>query len=60
MFPLTRTSKTPIVAAFMNAAMTTKPLTRVIAGVVIAPRGRRMSWQVANYRLITGGQEGQG
>jgi hypothetical protein len=41
----------------MRAALAIQVLTRVIAVVVIVPRGRRMSWQVAKNYPITGEQE---
>ena len=41
----------------MRVALTIQLLTRAIAGVVIVPRNRRMSWQFAKYGAITGKQE---
>lgn len=47
-----------MVTAFMNTALTTQFRTRAIAGVVIVPRNRRMSWHgVMDY--APGGRQGE-
>jgi len=42
----------------MKATLAIQFLTRAIAGVVIVPRDRRMSWQVSKNYPFTGKQEG--
>jgi hypothetical protein len=41
----------------MNAALTTPIPTRAIAGVVMVPRGHRMSWLVSKDYPFKGEQE---
>jgi len=41
----------------MRAALAIQLLARAIAGVVIVPRGRRMSWQIAKKYQFAGKQE---
>jgi hypothetical protein len=41
----------------MRTALTNQLLTRDFAGVVMVPRGRRMSWQIAKKYQLAGKQE---
>jgi len=41
----------------MSATLTARLLTRTIAGLVIVPRRRCLSWQVTKNYQIIGGQE---
>ena len=57
LFRLTRVFFVCNVVPFMRAALTIQLLTRAFAGIVIVPRGRRMSWQAAKDYSIIGAQE---
>lgn len=56
-FPLTRTAVVFIVSPPMKTELTTQISTRALAGVVMVPRGRRMSWQMTKNYSIIGGRE---
>lgn len=56
-FPLTRTAVVFIVSVPMKAELTTQISTRALAGVVMFPRDRRMSWQMTKNYSVIGGQE---